>query len=73
MCDARGAKVDVVVVVVVVQSGRYLRLLLLLGVKEEAYGLMVLRVRPTPTRFPINILYTPVNDTPLHSTQRARY
>ncbi len=28
---------------------------------------MVLRVRPTPTRFPTNSLYTPVDNTPLHS------
>ncbi len=28
---------------------------------------MVLRIRPTPTRFPTNSLYTPVDNTPLHS------
>ncbi len=28
---------------------------------------MVLRVRPTPTRFPTNSLYTPMDNTPLHS------
>ncbi len=28
---------------------------------------MVLRVKPTPTRFPTNSLYTAVDITPLHS------
>ncbi len=28
---------------------------------------MVLRVKPTPTRFPTNSLYTPMDSTPLHS------
>ncbi len=28
---------------------------------------MVLRVKPTPTRFPINSLYTPEENTPLHT------
>ncbi len=28
---------------------------------------MVLRVKPTPTRFPINSLYTPIDNTLLHS------
>ncbi len=28
---------------------------------------MVLRVKPTPTRFPTNSLYTPVDNTNLHS------
>ncbi len=28
---------------------------------------MVLRVRPTPTRFLTNSLYTPVDNTPMHS------
>ncbi len=28
---------------------------------------MVLRVKPTPTRFPTNSLYTPMDKTPLHS------
>ncbi len=28
---------------------------------------MVLRVKPTPTRFPTNSLYTPMDNTPLHS------
>ncbi len=30
---------------------------------------MVLRVKPTPTRFPTNSLYTPMDKTPLHSSQ----
>ncbi len=29
--------------------------------------LMVLRVKPTPTRFPTNSLYTPMDNIPLHS------
>ncbi len=28
---------------------------------------MVLHVKPTPTRFPTNSLYTPMDNTPLHS------
>ncbi len=28
---------------------------------------MVLRVKPTPIRFPTNNLYTPMDNTPLHS------
>ncbi len=28
---------------------------------------MVLRVKPTPTQFPTNSLYTPMDNTPLHS------
>ncbi len=28
---------------------------------------MILRVRPTPTRFPTKCLYTPVDNIPLHS------
>ncbi len=28
---------------------------------------MVLRVKPTPTRFPTNCLYTPMDNKPLHS------
>ncbi len=28
---------------------------------------MVLRVKPTPTRFPTNSLYTPMDNTALHS------
>ncbi len=30
-------------------------------------GVMVLRVKPTPTRFPTISLYTPMDNTPLHS------
>ncbi len=29
-------------------------------------GLMLLRVKPTLTRFPTNSLYTPMDTTPLH-------
>ncbi len=32
---------------------------------------MVLRVKPTPTRFPTDIQYTPVESTPLHSLYQA--
>ncbi len=32
---------------------------------------MVLRVKPTPTRFPTNTLYTPMNNTLLHSISRV--
>ncbi len=32
---------------------------------------MVLRVKPTPTRFPINRLYTPMDNTSLYSTLYA--
>ncbi len=39
----------------------------LTGNKEGSKGLMVLRVKPTPTRFPTNVLYTPVDNTSLHS------
>ncbi len=28
---------------------------------------MVLPIKPTPTRFPTNILYTPLDNTPLHA------
>ncbi len=28
---------------------------------------MVLRVKPTPARFPTNSLYTPMDNTPMHS------
>ncbi len=38
------------------------------GNKEESKGLMVLRVKPTPTRLPTNSLYTPVDSTPLYPT-----
>ncbi len=41
-------------------GGRYL----LAGYTEGSKGLMVLRVKPTPTRFPTNILYTPMSNTP---------
>ncbi len=30
---------------------------------------MVLRVKPTPTRFPTNSLYSPMDNTPLHFIQ----
>ncbi len=30
-------------------------------------GLVVLRVKPTPTRFPINSFYTPMGNVPSHS------
>ncbi len=33
---------------------------------------MVLRVKPTPTRFPTNSLYTPMGNTPLHSISSVR-
>ncbi len=46
--------------------GRYL-LAPLTGSKEGSSSLMVLRVKPTPTRFPTNSLYTPMGNTPLHS------
>ncbi len=46
--------------------GRHLRAPLT-GNEEGSMGLMVLRVRPTPTRFPINIYYTPLDNTPMHS------
>ncbi len=32
---------------------------------------MVLRVRPTPTRFPTNSLSTPMDNTPLHLISRG--
>ncbi len=34
------------------------------GNKEGSMSLMLLRVKPTPTRFPTNILYTPMDNTP---------
>ncbi len=46
--------------------GHYL-LAHLTGNKEGSKGLMALQVKPTPTRFPTSILYTPMDDTPLHS------
>ncbi len=38
--------------------------------KEEGNGLMVLCVRPTLSRFPTNILHTPMDCTPLFSKTR---
>ncbi len=46
--------------------GRYL-LASLTGNKERAKRLMVLRVKPTPNRFPTNSLHIPMDNTPLHS------
>ncbi len=46
--------------------GRYL-LAPLNGNKEGSKCLLVLRVKPTPTGFPTNSLYTPMDNTPLHS------
>ncbi len=37
-----------------------------LGKKEGSRSLMVLRVKPTPTRFPTNSIYTPMDSTPSH-------
>ncbi len=34
---------------------------------------MVLRVKPTPTRLPTNSLYTPMDNTPLHSISSVRH
>ncbi len=34
---------------------------------------MVLRVRPTPTQFPTNSLYTPMDNTLLHSISSVCY
>ncbi len=39
----------------------------LTGDKEGRKSLMVLRVKPTPTRLPTNSLYTPMDNTHLHS------
>ncbi len=41
--------------------------LLLTGNTKGSRGLMVLRVKPTPTQFPTNSLYTPMDNTLLHS------
>ncbi len=41
------------------------------GNKKRNKELMVLRVRPAQTRFPANSLYTPVENTPLHSIPRV--
>ncbi len=38
-----------------------------MGIKNGSKGLMVLRVKPTPTRFPTNNLYSPTDNTPLYS------
>ncbi len=46
--------------------GRYL-FAPLTGNKEENKSLIVLRVKPTPTWFPINSLYTSMDNTLLHS------
>ncbi len=46
--------------------GRYL-IAPLTGNKEGSKCLLVLRVKPTPTRFPTNSLYTPMDNTPMHS------
>ncbi len=43
----------------------------LTGNKERSKGHMVLRVKPTPTRFPTNSLYTPMGNTPLHSVPQC--
>ncbi len=43
--------------------GRYL-LAPLTGNKDGSMGLMVLQVKPTPTRFPTNSLYTPIDNIP---------
>ncbi len=48
------------------QGARYL-LAPLNGNKEGSKGLMLLRVKPAPTRFPTNSLYTPMDNTPLNS------
>ncbi len=39
----------------------------LTGNKEGNKSLVVLRVKSTPTWFPINGLYTPMDNTPMHS------
>ncbi len=49
--------------------GRFL-LAPLTGNKEGSKGIIVLRVRPTSTRFPTNSLYTPMDNTLLHSISR---
>ncbi len=51
---------------VALPCGRYLLVPLTLN-KQGSSGLMVLRVKPTPTRFPTNSLNTPMDNTPLHS------
>ncbi len=44
------------------QSALHTGVIHLTGNKEGSTGFMVLRVKPTPTRFPTNILYTPVDN-----------
>ncbi len=51
--------------------GRYL-LAPLTGNKEGSKCLMVLRVKPTPTGFPINSLYTPMDNTLIARKMRLR-
>ncbi len=38
-----------------------------MGNKEGSKNLMVLQVRPKPTRVPPSLLYTTLDNTPLHS------
>ncbi len=38
-----------------------------LGMKKGSKGLTVLRVKPSPTRLLTNSLYTPMDNTALHS------
>ncbi len=51
--------------------GRYI-LAPLTGNKEGSMGLMVLQVKPTPTRFPTNSLNTPMDNTPFYSVPWGR-
>ncbi len=44
--------------------GRYL-LAPLTGKKEGSKSLVVIRVKPSPTQFPTNSLYTPIDNTPM--------
>ncbi len=37
-----------------------------LEIKKGIEDLIVLLARPAPARLPINIIYTPVDNTPLH-------
>ncbi len=37
----------------------------LTGNKKGSKGLTLLQVKPTPTRFPTNNLYTPMDNTPI--------
>ncbi len=52
------------------QCGCYL-LAPLIRNDERSMGYMVLRVRPTETHFPTNVLYTPVDSTRLYSLPEA--